>query len=56
MILTGVLTFVVAIFAIAFLMKMLRSMSFLPFTIYRVVFGLFLLAWIYSGMPLGAVN
>jgi len=31
-------------------------MSLLPFAIYRVGLGVILLALIYSGMPLGAVN
>jgi undecaprenyl-diphosphatase len=55
-ILTGVLTFFVALATIAVLMRMLRSMSFLPFVIYRVALGVILLALIYSGMPLGVVN
>ena len=56
MIVTGILTFCVAVATIAFLMNMLRHMSFLPFTIYRVILGVVLLALIYSGVPLGAVN
>jgi undecaprenyl-diphosphatase len=55
-IMTGVLTFFVALATIAFLMRMLRRMSFLPFVFYRVVLGLFLLGLIYYGVPLGAVN
>jgi undecaprenyl pyrophosphate phosphatase UppP len=31
-------------------------MSFLPFAVYRVALGVILLAVIYSGIPLGAVN
>ena len=38
------------------LMRMVRHVSFLPFAIYRVALGLVLLAMIYSGSPLGAVN
>jgi undecaprenyl-diphosphatase len=53
---TGVLTFFVALGTIALLMKMVRTMSFLPFVIYRVILGGALLGLIYSGMPLGAVN
>ena len=53
---TGVLTFFVALGTITVLMRMVRHVSFLPFAIYRVVLGLVLLAMIYSGMPLGAVN
>jgi branched-subunit amino acid ABC-type transport system permease component len=41
---------------ITVLMKMVRHISFLPFAVYRVGLGLVLLALIYSGMPLGAVN
>ncbi len=55
-IMTGVLTFFVALGAIAFLMRMLRSMSFLPFVIYRVALGVVLLGLIYLGVPLGNVN
>ena len=56
MLLTAVLTFFVALGTITVLMKLVRHMSFLPFAIYRVLLGLVLLALIYSGMPLGAVN
>jgi undecaprenyl-diphosphatase len=55
-ILTGILTFFVALGTISFLMRLLRSMSFLPFVIYRVVLGGALLGLIYSGVPLAAVN
>lgn len=55
-ILTGLLTFFVAYATIAFLMRLLRHVSFLPFSIYRVILGGVLLALIYSGMPMGAVN
>jgi undecaprenyl-diphosphatase len=55
-IMTGALTFFVALGAIHFLMRMLRTMSFLPFVIYRVILGGALLGLIYSGVPLGAVN
>lgn len=56
MLLTAVLTFFVALGTITVLMKMVRHISFLPFAVYRVGLGLVLLALIYSGMPLGAVN
>jgi undecaprenyl-diphosphatase len=56
MLLTAVLTFFVALGTITVLMKMVRHISFLPFAVYRVLLGLVLLALIYSGMPLGAVN
>ena len=52
----GVLTFFVALGTITVLMKLVRHMSFLPFAVYRVLLGVVLLALIYSGMPLGAVN
>jgi undecaprenyl-diphosphatase len=56
MILTAILTFFVALGTITVLMKLVRHMSFLPFAIYRVALGVVLLAVIYSGIPLGAVN
>jgi undecaprenyl-diphosphatase len=56
MMLTAVLTFFVALGTITVLMKMVRHVSFLPFAVYRVALGVLLLALIYSGMPLGAVN
>ena len=55
-IMTGVLTFFVALLAIAFLMRMLRTMSFLPFVIYRVILGGALLGLILAGVQLGTVN
>lgn len=55
-ILTGVLTFFVALGTITFLMRMLRTVSFLPFVIYRVILGGALLGLIYSGVTLGTVN
>ena len=55
-ILTGVLTFFVALGTITVLMRLVRYMSFLPFAIYRVLLGAVLLGLIYSGVPLGAVN
>ncbi len=47
--LTGVLTFFTALGAIAFLMALIRRMSFLPFVIYRLILGVFLLGMVYSG-------
>jgi len=55
-ILTGVLTFFIALGTITILMRMVRHVSFLPFAIYRVLLGAVLLGLIYSGIPLGAVN
>jgi len=56
MVLTMILTFFVALGTITVLMKLVRYMSFLPFAIYRLILGIGLLALIYSGIPLGAVN
>jgi undecaprenyl-diphosphatase len=56
MLLTAVLTFFVALGTIAVLMKLIRHVSFLPFALYRVALGVFLLALIYWGVPLGTVN
>ena len=56
MILTAILTFFVALGTITVLMRLIRHMSFLPFAVYRVALGVVLLALIYSGIPLGAVN
>jgi len=52
----GALTFLVALATIAFLMQLVRRMSFLPFVIYRIVLGVVLLALIFWGVPLGAVT
>jgi undecaprenyl-diphosphatase len=54
--LAAVLTFFVALGTITVLMRLVRFMSFLPFAIYRVLLGAALLALIYSGVPLVAVN
>lgn len=48
--LTGALTFVCALAAIAFLMMVIRRMSLLPFVIYRVLLGAALLALINAGL------
>jgi undecaprenyl pyrophosphate phosphatase UppP len=37
-------------------MRIVKYTSFLPFAIYRVLLGIALLAAIYSGVPLGAVE
>ncbi|MBI2717928.1 MAG: undecaprenyl-diphosphate phosphatase [Rhizobiales bacterium] len=55
-ILTGVLTFFIALGTITVLMRLVRHMSFLPFSVYRVVLGFVLLGLIYSGVPLAGVN
>ncbi|MDH3235338.1 MAG: undecaprenyl-diphosphate phosphatase [Alphaproteobacteria bacterium] len=44
----GVLAFVVALLAILAMMSWLRRASFTPFVIYRVIFGVFLLAVVYG--------
>jgi undecaprenyl-diphosphatase len=55
-ILTGILTFFIALGTITWLMRAIRTMSFLPFVIYRVMLGGALLGLIYSGFALGMVN
>ena len=42
------LTFVAGILAIAFLMNLLKRISFLPFVLYRVMLGAFLLVLLYG--------
>jgi undecaprenyl-diphosphatase len=54
--LTAALTFLVALATIAALMRLVKYTSFLPFAIYRVLLGIILLAVIYAGVPLGAVQ
>ena len=53
---TAALTFLVALATIAVLMRIVKYVSFLPFAIYRVLLGIVLLAAIYAGVPLGAVQ
>jgi undecaprenyl-diphosphatase len=55
-IITGILTFFIALGTIAILMKMVRTQSFTPFVIYRVILGVVILGLIYSGVTLGSVN
>ena len=52
----GRLALLIVLGTITVLMKLVRHISFLPFAVYRVALGVVLLALIYSGMPLGAVN
>ncbi|MBM3584871.1 MAG: undecaprenyl-diphosphate phosphatase [Alphaproteobacteria bacterium] len=47
--LSAALTFVAALAAIAWLMRWLRSSSFTPFVIYRLILGTGLLVWVYAG-------
>jgi undecaprenyl-diphosphatase len=42
------LAFVAALLALAFMMRLLRSVSFTPYVIYRVILGVVLLAYAYS--------
>lgn len=52
-IVTGALTFLTALAAIAFLMAVVKRMSLLPFVIYRLVLGVVLLWLVYSGFFAG---
>jgi undecaprenyl-diphosphatase len=52
-ILTGVLTFFIALGTITLLMRMVKYISFLPFVIYRVVLGLLIIGLMLAGVPLG---
>lgn len=54
-ILTGALTFLTALAAIAFLMAMVKRMSLLPFVIYRLILGVVLLWLVYGGFFAGGV-
>ncbi|WPZ34084.1 undecaprenyl-diphosphate phosphatase [Thalassobaculum sp. OXR-137] len=40
-------SFIAALLAIAFLMSWLRRATFMPFVVYRLILGVFLLVWIY---------
>mgnify|MGYP002623664452 FL=1 len=44
----AVFAFVAALLALVFMMRLLRSVSFSPYVIYRVILGLVLLWWAYS--------
>ncbi|NNF78866.1 MAG: undecaprenyl-diphosphatase, partial [Rhizobiales bacterium] len=48
--LAALLTFFAALAAIAFLMALVKRVSFLPFVIYRLVLGVALLWLVYSGV------
>ncbi len=54
-ILTGFLTFFIALGTITILMRMVKYISFLPFVIYRVVLGLIIVGLLLAGVPLGPV-
>ncbi len=47
---TGGLTFFTALAAITFLMKLLKTVTFLPFVIYRLILGVVLLSLVYTGV------
>ena len=47
--LAAILAFVAALAAIAAMMRWLRSSTFTPFVVYRVILGLLLLVWVYGG-------
>ena len=55
-IICGVLTFFVGLATIHFLMNMIRTRSFLPFVIYRIILGSAILGLIYSGMNFATVH
>jgi undecaprenyl-diphosphatase len=44
----AVFAFAAALLALSLMMKLLRSVSFTPYVIYRVVIGIFLLVYAYS--------
>ena len=48
-ILAAIVAFIAALAAIAAMMSWLRHGSFTPFAIYRVLLGIFLLLWLYTG-------
>jgi undecaprenyl-diphosphatase len=54
--LTAFFTFLVALATIAVLMRLVKFMSFLPFSIYRVALGIILLALPFFGFTFGAVQ
>jgi undecaprenyl-diphosphatase len=45
----AILSFVTSLLTIVFLMKILRTWTFKPFAIYRIILGIVLLGLIYSG-------
>lgn len=53
-IVTGLLTFFVALGTITVLMRLVKFMTFLPFVVYRLALGIILLAMMYSGVQLGS--
>ncbi|MEX0337665.1 MAG: undecaprenyl-diphosphate phosphatase [Arenibacterium sp.] len=42
------MAFIAALFALAFMMRLLRSVSFTPYVIYRIILGVILLAYAYA--------
>lgn len=53
-VLTGVLTFFIALGTITLLMRMVKYISFLPFVIYRVLLGFLIIGLLFAGVPLRA--
>ncbi len=53
-ILTGLLTFFIALGTITVLMRLVKYMSLTPYVIYRLILGAAILAMIFAGVPLGA--
>lgn len=49
--LAAVLAFLAALGALTLMMRLLRSVSFTPYVVYRVIFGAALLAWAYWPLP-----
>ena len=47
-VIAAIFAFLSALLALALLMRLLKSISYTPFVIYRVILGLVLLAWAYS--------
>jgi undecaprenyl-diphosphatase len=56
MIICGILTFFIGLGTITLLMRIIRTKSFLPFVVYRVILGGALLGLIYSGATFGTLN
>lgn len=50
----AVFSFLSALLALTLMMKLLKSVSFTPYVIYRVALGLFLLWWAYMGPGVGS--
>jgi undecaprenyl-diphosphatase len=44
----AVFAFIAALFALALMMRLLRSISFTPYVIYRIILGIGLILWAYT--------